>query len=246
LWSCEQALRCADVAAVLAWLPQVRVGGLRRLQLAAAQHESLLFVFRPESAAQSTSPARLRLQLATCEQDRSQVDVHILKRRGPPLASAIQLPARSERMAALLAAGQLRRKLRRQDDGELPAVESATVVRLALHQGRAMHWIALQWQPEADDVQLPPAEVLGWWALRFTPRVAWVDEALLIEVSACERLWGGRLALMREMAGTNPAAPVPLRQAQGATRLIALARLRMFARGEQPPAELPAACCSTR
>ncbi len=103
-----------------------------------------------------------------------------------------------------------------------------------------MHWIALQWQPEAD-AQLPPPEVLGWWALRFTPRVAWVDEALLLEVSACERLWGGRLSLMREMAGTNPAAPVPLRQAQGATSLIALARLRMFARGQPPPAELPAA-----
>ncbi len=137
LWACEQALRCADVAAVLAWLPRSRVGELRRLQLAAAQHESLLFVFRPESAAHSTSPARLRLQLATCAEDRSQIDVHILKRRGPPLASAIQLPARSERMTALLAAGQLRRKLRRQHDGELPAVESATVVRLALHQGKS-------------------------------------------------------------------------------------------------------------
>ena len=55
LWACEQALRCAEVAAVLAWLPRARVGELRRLQLAAAQHESLLFVFRPESAAQAAS-----------------------------------------------------------------------------------------------------------------------------------------------------------------------------------------------
>ena len=31
-----------------------------------------------------------------------------------------------------------------------------------------------------------------------------------------------------------------MQQAQGATSLIALARLRMFARGEQPPADVPA------
>lgn len=102
-----------------------------------------------------------------------------------------------------------------------------------------MHWIALRWQPETEAL-LPSREVLGWWALQFTPRVAWVDdEALLLEVSACERLWGGRLALMRALAATNPAAPVRVRQAQGATGLIALARLRLFARGEQPPADVP-------
>ncbi|MGJ7509044.1 translesion DNA synthesis-associated protein ImuA [Variovorax sp. GT1P44] len=139
LWACEQALRCADVAAVLAWLPQARMGDLRRLQLAAAQHESLLFVLRPAASASSTSPARLRLQVALCEEDRSRLDVHILKRRGPPLASPIQLPACSERMAALLAASQLRRKLRRQQEGVLHESDSesaATVVRIDLHQGK--------------------------------------------------------------------------------------------------------------
>ncbi|CAN7380756.1 MULTISPECIES: Y-family DNA polymerase [unclassified Variovorax] len=103
-----------------------------------------------------------------------------------------------------------------------------------------MHWIALRWPPELlsdTALPLPPLEALGWWALQFTPRVAWVDdEALLLEVSACERLWGGRLALMRELARTNP-APVPVQRAQGATSLIALARLRMFARGEEPPGD---------
>ncbi|MDM0001362.1 DNA polymerase Y family protein [Variovorax sp. J22P240] len=104
-----------------------------------------------------------------------------------------------------------------------------------------MHWIALRWpQPEAE-MRMPPMpsdEALGWWALQFTPRVAWVDEALLLEVSACERLWGGRLGLMRQILSLNP-APVRVQQAQGATCLIALARLRMFARGEQPPADVP-------
>ena len=101
-----------------------------------------------------------------------------------------------------------------------------------------MHWIALRWLPDEAQGSLPTPEALGWWALRFTPRVAWVDEALLLEVSACERLWGGRLALMRQIARTHPAT-VPVRQAQGTNSLVALARLRMFARGEQPPADVP-------
>ncbi len=102
-----------------------------------------------------------------------------------------------------------------------------------------MHWIALRWQPEPD-AALPPPEALGWWALQFTPHVAWLDEGLLLEVSACERLWGGWRALMRQMAASNP-VPARIQQAQGATGLIALARLRLFARGQKPPADLPAA-----
>ncbi|QGW83064.1 translesion DNA synthesis-associated protein ImuA [Variovorax paradoxus] len=140
LWACEQALRCADVSAVLAWLPQARVGELRRLQLAAAQHDVLLFVCRPESAAQGASPARLRLQVESCEADSSQIELRILKRRGPPLAAPVMLPARNERMAALLAAARLRRKLRLQQQGTAPAGEAATsatatVVRIDAWKG---------------------------------------------------------------------------------------------------------------
>ncbi|WP_076997627.1 translesion DNA synthesis-associated protein ImuA [Variovorax sp. KK3] len=136
LWACEQALRCADVTAVLAWLPQARVGELRRLQLAAAQHEALLFVLRPDTMAQASSPARLRLQLQRCEEDATQLDVHVLKRRGPPLAKPLQLPARHARMNALLAAGRLRRQWQRQQDvaAELPVGRGATVVRLSPRQ----------------------------------------------------------------------------------------------------------------
>ncbi len=100
-----------------------------------------------------------------------------------------------------------------------------------------MHWIALRWQPEPD-AALPPVQALGWWALQFTPHVAWLDEGLLLEVSACERLWGGRRALMRQISASNP-APARLQQAQGATSLVAMARLRLWARGQRPPADLP-------
>ena len=135
MWACEQALRCADVAAVMVWLPQARVGELRRLQLAAAQHEALLFAMRPQAVAQSASPARLRLQLVAS--DGGQMDVHLLKRRGPPLAQPLTLPARSERMVALLAASQ-RRRQRRQQQSALPIapVQDAIVVRLDVRSRR--------------------------------------------------------------------------------------------------------------
>jgi protein ImuB len=99
-----------------------------------------------------------------------------------------------------------------------------------------MQWIALRWLPDAP-ADLSP-EVLGWWALQFTPRVAWLDEALVIEVSACERLWGGQQSLMRLMSAWNPAPSTRIQKVQGATSLIALARLRMFAREETPPADM--------
>src|SRR3546814_14585493 len=56
----------------------------------------------------------------------------------------------------------------------------------ARSQGDRMFWIALL--PTRDD----EFTAWGWWALQFTPRVARVDEALLMEVSGSERLWGGR------------------------------------------------------
>ncbi|MCJ0763498.1 translesion DNA synthesis-associated protein ImuA [Variovorax terrae] len=104
LWAAEQALRCAEVAAVLAWLPQARSSELRRLQLAAQQHRRLLFVFRTPAACQESSPARLRLLLDGAEA----LHVHILKRRGPPLETPVVLPAGPERLAALLAARRSR------------------------------------------------------------------------------------------------------------------------------------------
>lgn len=105
-------------------------------------------------------------------------------------------------------------------------------------------WIALQWRPEASQYLTP--EALAWWALRFTPHVAWVDEALLLEVSGTLRLWGGRRALLRRVHEENP-LPAQASQAQAATSLIALARLRLHVMGwpvmGQPgvarPAELP-------
>ncbi|QTD46925.1 translesion DNA synthesis-associated protein ImuA [Ottowia testudinis] len=121
LWAAEQALRCQDVAAVVAWLPRAQMGELRRLQQAAAQTGALLFVLRPERAAQAASPARVRLRVAgevrVPRQPRLQLvgeggqaqplppgaahglpmlRVDLLKRRGPPLEEPLWLPVCSD------------------------------------------------------------------------------------------------------------------------------------------------------
>ncbi len=98
LWATEQALRCADVVAVMAWLPQSKSAELRRLHMAAQQHDKLLFVFRGLNARQDSSPARLRLLVEGVDS----LQLHILKRRGPPLESPLTLRASPSRMAALL------------------------------------------------------------------------------------------------------------------------------------------------
>ena len=118
LWATEQALRCAGVLAVLAWLPQVRAEQLRRLQLAAQTHGKPLFALRPAQAQAESSPAVLRLLLAPWPdspavqaQGKIQVQaqgaddlcLHVLKRRGPPLLLPLLLPGRQGRLSAWLA-----------------------------------------------------------------------------------------------------------------------------------------------
>ncbi|MCK9514677.1 MAG: DNA polymerase Y family protein [Ottowia sp.] len=95
----------------------------------------------------------------------------------------------------------------------------------------AMHWIALQWPAEGEPAELHQAR--SWWALRFTPRVAWVGPALLLEVSGSMRLWGGRRALLERLLQTGPGA-APVQHAEGATSLVALARLRLRQQGRSP------------
>ena len=127
LWACEQALRCADVAAVLAWLPQARVSELRRLQLAASQYDSLLWVFRPALHASQASPARLRL-LVEATDTGGNLAIHLVKRRGPPLAAPVAVSARPARLAAVLAASRQRRE--RRQPVPVVAAAPARVVRL--------------------------------------------------------------------------------------------------------------------
>ncbi len=131
LWATEQALRCAEVTAVLAWLPQARDAELRRLQLAAQEQSRLLFVFRDAGAREAGSPARLRLWL---EEKAGAIDVHILKRRGPPLHRPVPLPARAAAVDALLSA-RVRHVPSRPKLSVTPAVTSAVMALRSVATG---------------------------------------------------------------------------------------------------------------
>ena len=109
-----------------------------------------------------------------------------------------------------------------------------------------MHWIALQPSPDARPAPASPAAdplsdplvALGWWALQYTPKVAQVEGAVVLEVSASERLWGGAAALCRHIyTQKKPVAQV--KYARGATSLVAIARLSPAATARMPPDELP-------
>jgi protein ImuB len=95
-----------------------------------------------------------------------------------------------------------------------------------------MYWIALQASRDED------ATAWGWRCLQFTPRVAFVDEAVLLEAGASERLFGGRRKLLRALLQGQPELECAA-WASGPTALAALALLRLKRRGEQPGEPLP-------
>lgn len=59
-------------------------------------------------------------------------------------------------------------------------------------------WIALLPPPTPEHGELKALH-LGWWALQFTPRVALLEEAVVLEVQASERLFGGATQLWRRV-----------------------------------------------
>lgn len=139
LWATREALQCADVAAVLAWLPDARSAHLRRLQMAAHAHNKLLFVFRPLRAQNESSPAPLRLLLEGAVHEDGNVLLHVLKRRGPPLAAPLLLDTRPPRLAALLAASRERARRKREELMPLPAVLAGMQQREEREERHAGH-----------------------------------------------------------------------------------------------------------
>ena len=95
-----------------------------------------------------------------------------------------------------------------------------------------MDWIALS--PSHDDERT----AWGWRCLQFTPRVAWLDEALVLEISATKRLWGGRRKLLQRLLDAGETlAPSPW--SAGSTAQVALALLRLKNRKEPAPLSKP-------
>ena len=111
LWVCEQALQCPEVGAVLAWLPHAPMAALRRLQMAAARQGGLLWAFRPLAVQTQASPAVLRLAVQVAP-DGDGLQVQVLKRRGPALASPVALAPVGNALQAALAGARWRNRLR--------------------------------------------------------------------------------------------------------------------------------------
>lgn len=95
-----------------------------------------------------------------------------------------------------------------------------------------MYWIALQASRNED------ATAWGWRALQFSPRVAAVDEAILLEAGASERLFGGRRRLLRSLLRESGGLEVQA-WAAGETALTALSLLRLKRAGQATPRQLP-------
>ena len=133
LWATREALQCADVCAVLAWLPDARSAHLRRLQIAAHAHHKLLFVFRPLRAQNESSPAPLRLLLEGTVAEGGNLRLHIVKRRGPPLAAPLLLDTRAPRLAALMLASSERARLKREETAPLLQPVTSTSPQSPVH-----------------------------------------------------------------------------------------------------------------
>lgn len=99
LWATEQALQCAGLSAVLAWLPHARPEQMRRLQVHAQGFDGLCWVMRPESARSQSCAAPLRV-LAELTPT-GDLSLNVLKRRGPPLLQPLCTPAWPPMLAGL-------------------------------------------------------------------------------------------------------------------------------------------------
>ena len=79
LWSIEQLLRTGTFSAVVGWIKQSKAEKQRRLQLAAETGQCWAVTYRPESEAESHSPAAFRLVLSV---QQASLDIDICKSRG--------------------------------------------------------------------------------------------------------------------------------------------------------------------
>lgn len=105
LWALEQALKSGHLGAALAWLPaRLPADALRRLQLAAQAHDGPAFLLRDAQLRSRPSAAPLRLLLSSAGPDL--LRVHLLKRRGPPLAQPLTLALHPVLSAPVLAHAQ--------------------------------------------------------------------------------------------------------------------------------------------
>ncbi|HTI48706.1 MAG TPA: translesion DNA synthesis-associated protein ImuA [Casimicrobiaceae bacterium] len=88
LWAYEQALRAADCGAAFAWLDLTDARMLRRLQVAAREGRTFGVLWRRPGQRSVAAPVPLRLAL---EPRDGRLAVHVVKRRGAPLAQPVMI-----------------------------------------------------------------------------------------------------------------------------------------------------------
>ena len=92
LWATEQAARSGACGMVIAWASHHRrdcnYQALRRLQVAADNGNTALFLYRPANVLADASPAPTRIVLSSKS---GELHVHIAKRRGALLADTLAL-----------------------------------------------------------------------------------------------------------------------------------------------------------
>jgi hypothetical protein len=89
LWAAELCLKSGSCMDVLLWQNELNLTQLKRLQLAAAQGQSQLYLFRPTQAEQQLLPWALSLQLTPAS---SGLQIRILKRKGGWQQQELLLP----------------------------------------------------------------------------------------------------------------------------------------------------------
>lgn len=100
LWTTEQLIKSNACGAVISWLPKARPEQLRRLQVCAQACEGLVFLCRPEAARHEASAAPLRVHAGVAPD--WELNVQILKRRGPPHELPLALPSIPGGLASVL------------------------------------------------------------------------------------------------------------------------------------------------
>ncbi|CAM4108198.1 DNA polymerase Y family protein [Comamonas aquatilis] len=102
---------------------------------------------------------------------------------------------------------------------------------------------AISAQASTQNSMQPLQASACWWALQHSPRVAVLEEALLMETSSVQRLWGGREPTLHRLAQAfqqavsqaaepGAAAVEPPASGEGPTAWQALAQLRLKLGGE--------------
>lgn len=106
LWCTEQLVKSNSCGALVAWLPQARPEQIRRLQVCAQTCEGPVFLFRPAAAQHESSAAPLRV-MATLGID-WELQVHLLKRKGPVHDGIVSLASIPGGLSAVLTPRLLR------------------------------------------------------------------------------------------------------------------------------------------